>query len=138
MIQLHHEYVPTEVKISDYQIFLIDDDPVFSNILCEAAQESFCNLEFICSPFELEYAASDTYDLILLDFQLGPTNGLNIVPSIAENFPRTPIVLISSNRDISELELTIPEIYDFLIKSESPHDILRRSKELIDQLNMKH
>jgi DNA-binding response OmpR family regulator len=120
------------------KILLIDDDIIYGALISEHAMDFDCECDVICSPDDLEFVVDSDYDLILLDYQLGPFNGLQVAPLVADFFGRTPIVLISSNTDIAEIQTSLPEVFEFLPKSIAPREIIKKSIEIIRTTNLRH
>ena len=138
LVHLTYDYRPPQIEDQTINLLMIDDDPVFGAIFTEIAEDYLCTCEVIESPYEFELVEQLDFDLVLLDFQLGETNGLQVAPMIQKRYPHTPIVLISSNSDISEIHSSIPEVYEFLPKSITPNEIIRQSLEIINQLKYKN
>ena len=127
-----HEYEPLP------KFLLIDDDPVYSEIFEETAENLGCSVRILNDCKYLEYFSYEYFDMIFLDYQLGDSNGLQLAPSISEIFEGTPIVLISSNTNITEMQMTAPEITEFLPKTLTPDEIVDMGLIILEKLKVKH
>ncbi len=76
---------------------LIDDDPLFGNILTRFANVRGAEVDYFESPLELEFrGAVGRYDAAIVDYDLGTTTGIDIAEHLEVLFGDIPMVLVSS------------------------------------------
>jgi diguanylate cyclase (GGDEF)-like protein len=114
------------------KILLIDDDRMQFR-LTQAHLRSFQN-----DPYELEWAStyeeglaclmSGNYAVCLLDYQLGPRNGLQLIREAVAAGCRTPIVFLTAETaDRVDIEAMNAGALDYLVKGEITPRTIERS-----------
>lgn len=114
------------------RVLLIDDDRVQAALvggIVRAFRSPAYALEWVASFEEgLERLASGDYAACLLDYQLGPRDGLELLREAAARGCRTPIIFLtaeaSEDVDVQAMEAGA---LDYLLKSELTPGLLRRS-----------
>ena len=114
------------------RILLIDDDRLQARIVQEQLGD------FHTEYFELDWAAtyeeglarllSGDYAACLLDYQLGPRNGLELLHEAMIGGCRTPIVFLTSETsEVVDIEAMNAGAHDYLVKSDLTPRALERS-----------
>jgi len=116
-----------EIKGEKPSILLIDDDPIFREIMVAVAKSNGIKLD----AFESVTKVSSTrkmnrYDAVLLDYDLADMTGFEIAEYLNQNFPLKPVVMVSStNRPWQDKLHSLPNLRGFSSKWERPGEILR-------------
>jgi len=111
-----------------YKILVVDDEPEFHKDLRLALRQGYV-FEGALNPSEMhkKLAASDNYDLILLDLALDGKDsaiGLNLIPDLVKNFPEIPIIVVTIEDKISvAVEALKKGANDYLHKKELDFDL---------------
>ena len=87
------------------KVLLVEDDIVFSEILCEYLTDlnNEVRLAFEGEKAE-ELIFSQPFDLILLDIHIPKNNGLTVLQKIRENGFTTPVIVITSSLESDKIE----------------------------------
>lgn len=76
-------------------VAIIDDDPIFSSALEHLLKIRNYNITMTNDPENLFDVITDRTDVVLLDMNLGGTDGLQLFIKIREKFPLLPVILIT-------------------------------------------
>ncbi len=78
------------------RIILIDDDPTYRAIMRRVAQNEGIELETYESLMDLgSIGLLGRYDAAVVDYDLGPLNGIDIAEYLSSFFHEIPVVLVS-------------------------------------------
>jgi len=118
---------------NEFCVLLVDDDPKYADII-KHQLTSFKNKSFtvtwISEPAEvLPFLKSDKKsDLVLMDYFLPGTTGIDIIKKIYEEKIRVPIILLTSNRDFKiAIEAMKYGVEDYILKEDAANTLLPRS-----------
>jgi DNA-binding NtrC family response regulator len=98
-------------------ILVVDDDDTIRDALYE-----FLSEEYVCHTAETAEKAftrleSDAYDVVLTDISMPGLSGLELLGHVRQNFPNTPVIIISGISDQEHAQGLIRlGAFDFLIK----------------------
>ncbi|MFN3201188.1 MAG: sigma 54-interacting transcriptional regulator [Bradymonadia bacterium] len=85
------------------RVLLIDDDPHDARILkwhLSRVEGMSCTLDLYHDPYEgLEVLCSNTHDICLLDFRLGPTDGLEMLTAAMARGCQVPVVMLTASTE---------------------------------------
>jgi len=96
------------------RVVLIDDDPIFLNLMEFAAEKAGFTVESYTSLAELGHLGTiKKFDLAIVDYQLEQMTGVEIAEYFSVFFSNIPLILVSANKE---------EIFD---KSHWPKSITR-------------
>lgn len=123
-----------EVKLKQeaWKILLIEDDKddyiLTRDMLAEATQGQI-NLEWASSYERAQiYLKSNTYDVVLLDYNLGARNGLDFVRETASQKPDLPFILLTGQEDYElDIEAMKVGVTDYLVKQGVTPRLLERA-----------
>ncbi len=76
-------------------IAIIDDDPIFSSALEHLLKIRNYNITMKNDPENIFDVITERTDVVLLDMNLGGTDGLQLFTKIREKFPLLPVILIT-------------------------------------------
>jgi DNA-binding NtrC family response regulator len=115
--------------MSDYNIFIVEDDPWYGEILqYHLRLNPDYKVNLYTSGAECLSKMSLKPDLITLDFSLPDMNGDKLFQKIRDLNPTVPVIIISSQEDISvAVNLLKMGVSDYLIKDEATKDLLWNS-----------
>ena len=80
---------------------VIDDDKTFRDATCFLIEEAGHYAEGVSSgKLGIEWLKEDKWDAVLLDFNLGQENGLDVLVEILKQFPQTPVVMFTAQGSV--------------------------------------
>jgi NtrC-family two-component system response regulator AlgB len=80
---------------------VIDDDKTFRDATCFLIEEAGHYAEGVDSgQLGLNWLKEDKWDAVLLDVNLGPENGLDVLVEIQKQFPRIPVVMFTAQGSV--------------------------------------
>ena len=117
------------------QILIVDDDPIFSELLKEVLQEQDYGISLAGNGRQaLEQLERGQPDLLLLDVTMPDISGLQILSQVRTEHPEITVVMISGQSTIKDaVEAIKLGAYDFL---EKPVDAQRVLLTVKNTLNM--
>jgi two-component system, NtrC family, response regulator AtoC len=112
--------------MSDYKIFIVDDDPWYGEIL---EYHLSLNPDYEITRFLDGKSCLDKLylnpDFITVDYSLPDMNGDKLFEQIKSSHPNIPVVVISGQEDISvAVNLLKKGVYDYLLKDDNTKDLL--------------
>jgi two-component system response regulator AtoC len=112
--------------MSDYKIFIVDDDPWYGEIL---EYHLSLNPDYEITRFLDGKSCLDKLyinpDFITVDYSLPDMNGDKLFDRIKAAHPNIPVVVISGQEDISvAVNLLKKGVYDYLLKDDNTKDLL--------------
>lgn len=85
------------------KILIVDDDMLLGNIMTQALTDEDYEVHFQNSLTSIHKTAKDFEpDLVILDIEVGKSDGIEQIPLIRAELPKTPILIISSHIERSE------------------------------------
>ncbi|WP_152625392.1 fused response regulator/phosphatase [Cellvibrio sp. OA-2007] len=124
-----------------YSILVVDDDEYLNELMCQFLRSKGFVTHSICSylkSFEL-LKTNSTFDLIVLDYQLGDGTGLEFLADLDFNnkINKPPVIMISSNQDSVLLENCFAKgVTDYLIKPVNLSLLALKASALINTVAM--
>ena len=81
-----------------------------------------------------EMLAEDEFDLVLLDLQLGDTDGIEILREVKRRWPLTEVILLTAHGSINSAIAALRHgAYDYLLKPAQVQDIRERVERALDE-----
>jgi DNA-binding NtrC family response regulator len=117
----------------EFSIVLVDDDPKYADLLrhqLRSFQNKSFNITWISDPSTVlpSLKSDKIIDLVLMDYFLPGTTGIEIIKKIYEEKVRIPIILLTSNRDFKiAIEAMKYGVEDYILKEEAANTLLPRS-----------
>lgn len=107
-------------ELDRVRVLILDDDPGVGDLLT-----SYLQLTGVQNPIWLDHSEKlweelqqSSYDILLLDYRLGDTNGLDVLRQMAEKNIRMPVIMLTGAGDERVAALAIQlGAKDYLIKS---------------------
>ena len=115
-------------------LLLVDDDPIYYQVLAQVAAQEGIDLDWIGDPMHLQDVRSlPHYDGILLDYYMGQVTGPDIADHLMSLAGDLPIMLVTvGNCQETHQESWPGCIVNYISKSEGPREVLRKAKSFID------
>jgi len=114
-------------------ILVVDDDPGLLSLLklrLEAARYAVTLAD--SGSVAREQAASDTYDLALVDLRLGADDGIAVLEHFHQTQPALPVIMMTAHATIaSAVEATQKGAYAYLTKPFDHKEILSRVEDAV-------
>jgi len=117
-------------KTKSPKIVLIDDDPIFLNLMEFAAEKAGFEVESYASLGELGHLGSiKKFDLAIVDYQLEQMTGVEIAEYFSVFFADIPLILVSANREENLDKTKWPKsITRFVSKHEGFSEVLNAAR----------
>jgi DNA-binding response OmpR family regulator len=81
-----------------------------------------------------EMLTEDEFDLVLLDLQLGDTDGIEILRDVKRRWPLTEVILLTAHGSINSAIAALRHgAYDYLLKPAQVQDIRERVERALDE-----
>ena len=111
-----------------YKLLVVDDHPIFRQAISGIIDEKFpgakCDAAESIDEAVAQLQSNNDYDLVLLDLNMPNTSGLNGLLSLRNDFPETPVVIVSAENDKQQILQTISYgAVGFISKSSSVESI---------------
>lgn len=115
------------------RILVIEDDKKIANSLKKGLEQETFSVDVAYDGISgYDYAAAETYDLILLDLMLPGMNGLEICERLRKKENNTPILMLTAKDDIPDKVTGLNMgADDYLTKPFSFEELLARIKALL-------
>lgn len=119
-----------------YKIFLVDDDPIFLDILTETLNDDI-RYEILCfsSGEEALKELSTKPDIVVLDYYLNSQdseakNGMQILKELKKESNDIEVIILSGQEDGKLVyDLTLEQASDYVIKDEDAFDNIQKAIE---------
>lgn len=110
------------------RILIIDDDPLYTEVLGDyLGIHGFEVVRVELGKEGLSAVESDSFDLILVDWQLPDMSGLDVLEQLRQKQISTPIIVVTGHRDTQSLTQALDAgAADVLRKPFGPPQLLER------------
>lgn len=114
-------------------LLLIDDDPLFCNLMSGAAKALGLELYYYNSLLEMDQSTlAQSFDLGILDYDLGPINGFDIAQHAPQLLQDRPVILVSATEKERIPKGEWPsQICGYVCKKDGAIKILKYAKYMI-------
>ena len=113
-------------RLSAGAVYIVDDDPdVLSSLRFLFEAEGFQVKTFVDGADLLAAAPPDPADCLLIDYKLGPSNGLELVRRLRERKITTPVVLITVYEGLEKKAAAVG-VHDIVLKPHLEESIVAR------------
>jgi DNA-binding NtrC family response regulator len=114
-------------------VLVVDDEPIVCHSVRRILTKQNCSVE---EAFDVEVAQkkikNNKYDLIFLDLKMPKKDGLEILTTIKENYPDTPVIMITGYGTIEKaIEATKLGAYQFIPKPFTPEELKEVALEVL-------
>lgn len=125
--------------IAECRVLIVEDDADIAQLICLELEELPARVDIVGDGATgLEAAASDRYDLIVLDLRLPRLGGLEICRRLRQQGLVVPLLVVSARGSESDrivgLELGAD---DYIVKPFSPAELLVRARALLRRSSMR-
>jgi DNA-binding response OmpR family regulator len=116
-------------------ILVVDDERSVRMMLEAALRAQGYKIELASSgSMARELIATEEFDLVLLDLQLGDTDGIEILREVKRLWPATEVILLTAHGSInSAISALRHGAFDYLLKPAQVQDIRERVERGLDQ-----
>jgi DNA-binding response OmpR family regulator len=116
-------------------ILVVDDERAVRMMLEAALRAQGYRVQSVGSGADArEVLDGEEFDLVLLDLQLGDTDGIEILREIKRDWPATEVILLTAHGSInSAISALRHGAYDYLLKPAQVHDIRERVERGLEQ-----
>ncbi|MCX6165024.1 MAG: response regulator, partial [Ignavibacteriae bacterium] len=114
-------------------VLVVDDEPIVCHSVRRILSKQNCTVE---EAFDVDVAQNkimnNKYDLIFLDLKMPKKDGMDVLTSIKENYPDTPVVMITGYGSIDKaIEATKLGAYQFIPKPFTPEELREIALEVL-------
>jgi DNA-binding NtrC family response regulator len=114
-------------------VLVIDDEPIVCHSVRRILSKQNCTVE---EAFDVDVAQkkimNNKYDLIFLDLKMPKKDGMDVLTSIKENYPDTPVIMITGYGSIDKaIEATKLGAYQFIPKPFTPEELKEVALEVL-------
>jgi len=116
-------------------VLIIDDDPTFCLMLKSfLSKKDFATETAFSGTEALTQVRNNNFDVVLSDFRLPDTDGLELLENIREIKPGTPVIIMTSYADI-RIAVKAMKIgaYEYVTKPVNPDEILLTIKNALNR-----
>lgn len=80
------------------KVLFVDDDVALGNIVTLALEDAGCEVHYQTSLAGIKNVVKEVCpDIIVLDVEIGSTNGIEVIPVLKLIAPKTPVLIVSSH-----------------------------------------
>ncbi len=121
------------------KVLIIDDDPTFCVMLKSfLIKKDFDAYEVHNAKQSIKAIQQQDFDIILTDFRLPDINGLDLLKSIKNIVPHTPVILMTSYANIRTAVNAIKMgAYEYVTKPINPDEVLATINNALDSVEEK-
>ncbi len=114
------------------RILIVEDEIALSNVLSEILKKNKYMVEVVYNGEDgLDYALSDSYDIILLDIMLPKMDGLTVLSEIRKQGRSTPVLLLTAKSEIEDKVKGLDcGADDYITKPFSTDELLARIRSM--------
>lgn len=116
-------------------VLIIDDDPTFCLMLKSfLSKKDFATETAFSGAEAINQVKNNNFDIVLSDFRLPDTDGLELLENIREIKPGTPVIIMTSYADI-RIAVKAMKIgaYEYVTKPVNPDEILLTIKNALNR-----
>lgn len=115
-------------------ILVVDDERTVRMMLEAALRAQGYRVQTAASGNQAQDMLAEEFDLVLLDLQLGDTDGIEILRSVKERWPATEVILLTAHGSINSAIAALRHgAYDYLLKPAQVQDIRERVERALDE-----
>jgi len=122
-----------------FQILIVDDEPLVRSSLTRLLQRKTWRISTAASGKEAKKLLSaETFDLAIVDYKLGDTDGLEMIEYIKEHAPLTTVVMLTAYGNVNlAVEAIKKGAYDFLQKEGDPKLTLHVVERALENVRLR-
>ncbi|HEX5688827.1 MAG TPA: response regulator, partial [Roseiflexaceae bacterium] len=117
------------------KILVVDDERSVRMMLETALRAQGYRVQSVASGHEArEQLKSEEFDLLLLDLQLGDTDGIELLREAKKQWPATEVILLTAHGSINSAIAALRHgAFDYLLKPAQIQDIRERVERGLEQ-----
>lgn len=117
-------------------ILVVDDDDVIRDTLCELLSAQYSCQTANTAEQALAKLETETFDVVLTDISLPGLSGTELLNTVLQQYPGTPVIIVSGHSDREEAEKLINRgAFDYLLK---PFRLERVEESVKRAVNERH
>ena len=121
------------------KIALCDDSSIFRNDVCTKVEGYFNSLDLVIDEYEsgealLKVLQSMTYDLLVLDIEMGGIDGLETAKRIRQNGSDMPIILLTSHTEFA-MDGYEMGVFRFLAKPVDETKLYKALDDIVEKMS---
>ena len=98
-------------------ILVVDDDVVIRDTLCELLSEKYDCQTADTAEDALRKLEAQSFDVVLTDVSLPGLSGMELLNTVLELYPRTPVIVVSGLSDQEQAQSLLSRgAFDYLLK----------------------
>jgi CheY-like chemotaxis protein len=110
------------------RILVVDDEPIFCQLLCDSLQQDLHTVEIAVSAKEaLEKFRASNFDLVITDRIMAGITGDRLAATIKKINPDMPIILLSGYTDAAGADADYSDVVDIVVQKPASRAALRRA-----------
>lgn len=118
------------------RLLLIDDDPVFRELMARRLEREGMLVQSLSGPEELDRVAWESLDYVLLDLMLGSATGLDLIADLKSRFePRQLVVLTGYASIATTVEAMKRGATNYMAKPLDSHRLLSVLRDKASQVS---
>jgi DNA-binding response OmpR family regulator len=119
--------------VTQHTALVIDDEPIVCHSIRKVLARQSCAVE---EAFDVDVAMKklqlNTYDLVILDLKMPKRSGMDVLTSIRNNYPDTPVIMVSGFASIQNaIQATTLGATNFLPKPFTPEELTKMTQEVL-------
>ncbi|MBM4158942.1 MAG: response regulator [Ignavibacteria bacterium] len=119
--------------VTRHSVLVVDDEPIVCHSLRRILTKQSCAVDEV---FDVDIATQkmkeNKYDVVFLDLKMPKKDGMEILKSFKEEYPNTPVIMISGFATIDKaVEATRLGAYQFIPKPFTPEEIKNVTAEVL-------
>lgn len=114
-------------------VLVLDDEPIVCHSVRRILSKQNCSVEeAFDTDIALQKMRNNKYDLIFLDLKMPKKDGMDVLTSIKENYPDTPVIMITGYGSVDKaIEATKLGAYQFIPKPFTPEELINAAMEVL-------
>jgi CheY-like chemotaxis protein len=129
----------TNEQLTDVRklVLILDDDPLIRSLLKEVFSHGGFNVEISSNPLQaIDRLTWESFDLIVTDVEMPGATGWDVLRSVREIHPETPVMIVSGGPVRLDLVNLATPLTRFVAKPFHPKSILSIAGELLFQSSL--
>jgi two-component system NtrC family response regulator len=116
-----------------HSVLVVDDEPIVCHSLRKILMKQSCAVE---EAFDVNAALLkmklNKYDLVFLDLKMPKSDGMELLKSIKQLYPKVPVIMISGYASIkTAVEATREGAFNFIPKPFTPEELKSVTREAL-------
>jgi len=121
-----------------HHVLIVDDDDALADLVVDSLRQHRYGVSCVGSATEALDAMRDApADVVLLDIQLPDASGLDVLTTLRERYPRTPVVMLTAVTNPDTIVAAVQGgAYDYLVKPIDPNKLHTSVRNAVEMRRM--